>query len=252
MKVNWDERMQMMFGLKPGTFGKTYQAFEDLVNEEDLPHIQNAIQSAVEQDIPYETVFRTKPKEGKPRYITSKALISKDKNGKAVSFTGVCFDVTELREGTEKLVSKLNEELLRSNKELEQFAYVASHDLQEPLRMVSSFTQLLEKNYKDKLDEQAMEYIHFAVDGSKRMYDLLNGLLAYSRINTKGKEFIKVDLPHALESASKNLSLIIKEKGVVIKSDELPEIRGDASQMIHLFQNLISNSIKFNLKVSQN
>jgi PAS domain S-box-containing protein len=244
----WDEKMELMFGIKPGTFGKTYQAFADLVNEEDLLHIQKAIHSAVEHNIPYETVLRTKLKEGKQRYITSKALLSKDNNGKAVSFTGVCFDITELREGTEKLVAKLNEELLRSNKELESFAYVASHDLQEPLRMVTSFTQLLAHHYKDKLDDRAMEYISFAVDGSKRMYDLLNGLLSYSRINSKGKEFDKIDLTEALDNATKNLRLIITEKKVIIKSETLPVVNGDASQLNQLFQNLISNSIKFSMR----
>ncbi len=181
----------------------------------------------------------------KTKYISSKALVNKDKDGKPVSMTGVCFDVTGLKEGTEQLVSKLNEELLRSNKELESFAYVASHDLQEPLRMVSSFTQLLEQQYKDKLDDKAHEYIHFAVDGSKRMYDLLNGLLAYSRIHTKGKEFKSVELAQVLENSTKNLALTIKERNAIIKSDELPAVNADESQMIQLFQNLISNSIKF-------
>jgi PAS domain S-box-containing protein len=244
-QVIWDERMEIMVGLAPGTFGRTYKAFENLVNEEDLPHIHKAITKAMERDLPYETVFRTRPPEGKPKYISTKALIKKDKSGKPVSFSGVCFDVTGLREGTEQLVSQLNEELLRSNKELANFAYVTSHDLQEPLRMVTSFLQLLSLQYKDKLDDNAQEYINFAVDGSKRMYDLLNGLLAYSRIHTKGKEFNRVVLTHALEGATQNLSLTIKEKNVEIKSDTLPVVRGDTSQMIQLFQNLISNSIKF-------
>jgi len=159
---------------------------------------------------------------------------------------GVCFDVSGLKEGTEQVILKLNQELLRSNKELESFAYVASHDLQEPLRMVTSFTQLLHKQYEDKLDERAHEYINFAVDGSKRMYDLLNGLLAYSRIHTKGKQFYPVDLNKALEIATKNLTLNIEEKNAVIKSDELPTVIADENQMTHLFQNLISNGIKFN------
>lgn len=244
-EVVWDERMEIMFGLKPGSFGRTFKAFENLVNEEDLSHIQKAINKALKLDLPYETVFRTKPRKGKTKYISTKALVYKDKHGKPVSFTGVCFDVTGLREGTEKLILKLNEELLRSNTELENFAYVASHDLQEPLRMISSFTQLLSQQYKDKLDDKAQEYIHFAVDGSKRMYDLLNGLLAYSRINSKRKEFNRIELNRVLESATKNLSLKIEERNAVIKSDELPAVIADENQMIQLFQNLIANSIKF-------
>lgn len=241
----WDERMEKMFGLKPGTFGKTYTAFENLINEEDISHIQKAIRNALDKELPYETLFRTKPKKGKTKFISSKALVLKDKNGNPEILTGVCFDVTDLQEGTEKLISKLNEELLRSNKELERFAYITSHDLQEPLRMITSFTQLLAKQYGDKLDDRANEYIDFAVNGAKRMYDLLNGLLDYSRIHTKGKDFSNVNLMGVLEITLKNLALKIKERKAVIRSDELPSVIGDESQMVHLFQNLISNSIKF-------
>jgi PAS domain S-box-containing protein len=244
-EVVWDERMEKLFGLKPGTFEKTYNAFERLVNEEDISHIQKAIKDSLEKDLPYETVFRTRSENEKPRFISSRAIVNKDNDGKPINFIGVCFDVSGLQEGTEKLVSKLNEELLRSNKELESFAYVASHDLQEPLRMVSSFTQLLEMQYKDKLDDKALEYIHFAVDGSKRMFDLLNGLLAYSRIQTKGKEFKKVELKQVLATTTQNLTLTIKERNADIKSDDLPVISGDMVQLIQLFQNLLANAIKF-------
>lgn len=241
----WDERMEKMFGLKPGTFDKTYTAFENLINEEDISHIQKAVRNVLDNGTPYETVFRTKSKKGKTKFISSKALLHKDNNGNPDILTGVCFDVTGLQEGTEKLVSKLNEELLRSNKELERFAYITSHDLQEPLRMVTSFTQLLSKNYGDKLDNNAREYIDFAVDGAKRMYELLNGLLDYSRVHSKGKEFNHVDLTSILEITLKNLSLKIEERKAVISADSLPTIIADEGQMIHLFQNLISNSIKF-------
>lgn len=248
-EVFWDERMEKMFGLKSGTFGGTYKAFEQLVNEEDLSHIQKAVSKALEKDLPYETVFRIKFDDNQTKYISTKALVNKDKDRKPISFTGVCFDVTGLREGTEQLVLKLNEELLRSNKELENFAYVASHDLQEPLRMVSSFTQLLEHQYRDKLDDRAQEYIRYAVDGAKRMYDLLNGLLDYSRIHTRGKEFKRVDLTRILEIAKRNLTLMIEEKNASIKSNTLPEVDADEGQMILLFQNLIANSIKFSIEI---
>ncbi len=240
-----DERLEKMWGLEPGTFGGTFNAFECLINEEDISHIRMAVRSAIENDLPFETVFRTQS-DHKTKYLSLKAQTNKDRDGKPVSMIGVCFDVTGLKEGTEQLILKLNEELLRSNKELESFAYIASHDLQEPLRMVTNFTQLLKQQYKEKLDGNAMEYIDFAVDGSRRMYDLLNGLLAYSRIHTRGKQFNHVDLNHVLESAVKNLTINIKERNAVIKSDKLPHVNVDQNQMIHLFQNLISNGIKFN------
>lgn len=242
-----DEKLELMFGLKPGTFGKTYAAFEALINEEDVNHLQAAIKTSLENDQPYETIFRLNIKN-KTKYISSKGIVNRDKEGKPISMIGVCIDITGLKEGTEQLIAKLNEELLRSNKELEHFVYVASHDLQEPLRLVTSFTQLLERQYKDKLDDNAKDYIRFAVDGSKRMYDQLNGLLAYSRIHTKQRISNNVDLNKVLEIATNNLTLNIKEKEATIKSDNLPVVNADTSQMVQLFQNLISNSLKFSLK----
>lgn len=149
---------------------------------------------------------------------------------------------------TEEKLSELVDELKRSNNELEQFAYIASHDLQEPLRMVSSFTQLLERKYKDKLDEDAQEYIRFAVDGAKRMQTLINDLLTYSRVTTHGKEFVKIDLNDIMKRALFNLEIAIKENDAIIEVDELPEIYADGFQMVQLFQNLIGNAIKYRSK----
>jgi PAS domain S-box-containing protein len=245
-EVIWDKRTEKMFGLLPGTFGKTFESFISLIHEEDIPHIRKAISAAIENSKPYETIYRVNSAKGKIKFISAKALVNRDPEGKPVSMTGVTFDVTELREGTEQLILKLNSDLLRSNKELESFAYIASHDLQEPLRTITSFTQLLSHKYRDKLDDRANEYIDFIVDGAVRMYDLLNGLLDYSRINTKGNIFQPVDLSGILVTAQKNLSLKIKETGSVVKADKLPVISGDENQMVQLFQNLIANAIKFN------
>lgn len=133
----------------------------------------------------------------------------------------------------------------RSNRELEQFAYVASHDLQEPLRMVSSFTQLLEQRYSDQLDDRAKKYIGFAVDGAMRMQRLINDLLTYSRINTKGQSLESVESGVALDEALRNLSTTIAESETVITHDDLPAVRADATQLLQVFQNLIANAIKF-------
>jgi PAS domain S-box-containing protein len=244
-EVIWDERMEKMFGLEPGTFGGTYNDFESLVHEEDLPHMKKALEDALEFDKPYETVYRTNPVYGVSNFISSKGLVTKDREGKPLNMAGVCFDVTGMKQGTEQVLLRLNEDLLRSNMDLQQFAYVASHDLQEPLRMVSSFTQLLELRYGDKLDEDGKEYIHYAVEGSKRMYELLNGLLAYSRIQTRGKEFTEVSMNDVLQKVIENLSLIVNETGAHIDISSLPVIMADESQMIQLIQNLIENSIKF-------
>ena len=136
-------------------------------------------------------------------------------------------------------------ELGRSNTELEQFAYVASHDLQEPLRMVASYVQLLARRYKGKLDSEAEEFIGFAVDGSKRMQDLIQALLAYSRIGTKGRQFAPTDCEVVLQIALKNLQIAIEDSQARITHDPLPTVMGDATQLGQLFQNLIGNAIKF-------
>jgi two-component system, chemotaxis family, sensor kinase Cph1 len=248
-EVIWDEKLERMFGLDPGTFGKTFSAFERLVHEEDIPQVEKALKNTIEKGMPFETIFRTKTELGKIKYISSKAFVNKDNIGKLVRFSGVCFDITGMREETENLILELNEELLRSNKDLESFAYAASHDLQEPLRMVTSYTQILEMKYKDILDEKGLEYIHFASEGAKRMYELLNGLLDYSRIHKKGKAFNAVNMNQVLDAVLKNLSFKIEEKKAVIKIHKLPNVVADESQMIQLFQNLISNSIKFSTKI---
>lgn len=243
--VTWDARMEKIFGIEPGKFGKTYSDFENAINEEDLAHFREALSNTVKKDNALETIIRTRGENGASRYVSTKALVNKYKNGKPAGLMGVCFDVTSMKKGTEQALIRLNEELMRSNKDLEQFAYVASHDLQEPLRMVSSFTQLLEMRYQDKLDEDGKEFIKYAVEGSKRMYFLLNGLLAFSRVNTRGKEFEKVRMSEVIGKVLKNLSLKIEEKKAEIICKKLPVVFADENQMIQVCQNLIGNSLKF-------
>ena len=149
-----------------------------------------------------------------------------------------------VRERTKEL-EKLNEALLKSNRELENFAYITSHDLQEPLRMVTSFTQLLAHKYGDRLDQDARDYIGFAVDGAKRMYELINGLLSYSRISRNEVKFSVVDLNKVIEEVRANLKLVIQERNSVVESGDLPEVYADKTQMLQLLQNLVANGIKF-------
>jgi signal transduction histidine kinase len=157
-------------------------------------------------------------------------------------------EVKSAKEKLERVNSMLTvqaAELARSNTELEQFAYVASHDLQEPLRMVASYVQLLARRYKGKLDSEAEEFIGFAVDGSKRMQDLIQALLAYSRIGTKGRQFAPTPCEVVLQNALKNLQIAIEDSKAKITHDPLPTVMGDSIQLGQLFQNLIGNAIKF-------
>ena len=157
---------------------------------------------------------------------------------------GSLVDVTERKQVEERL-NQITAEMQRSNTELEQFAYVISHDLQEPLRMVSSYTQLLAKRYSNKLDSDADEFIAYAVDGAKRMQILLHGLLDYSRVGTRGKPFSLVNCEHVVEQAMANLKIAIEESGAAVSYDVLPTVMGDEGQLVQLFQNLIGNAIKF-------
>lgn len=157
---------------------------------------------------------------------------------------GNLIDVTERKQAEEKL-KQITAEAQRSNTELEQFAYVISHDLQEPLRMVSSYTQLLAKRYQGKLDADADEFIAYAVDGAKRMQTLLYDLLEYSRVGTRGKPFSLADSKDIVEQAMANLKIAIEESGAVVTYDTLPTVMADEGQLVRLFQNLIANAIKF-------
>jgi len=148
------------------------------------------------------------------------------------------------RNAEEKLI-KTVAELERSNKELGEFAYVASHDLQEPLRTISSYVQLLERRYKDKLDSDASEFIAYAVEGAARMQRLINDLLTYSRVGTRGRPFEAADSGHALGQAIANLQQTIEENEAVVFNEDMPPVHGDEIQLTQLFQNLIENAIKF-------
>jgi signal transduction histidine kinase len=137
------------------------------------------------------------------------------------------------------------EELARSNRDLEQFAYVASHDLQEPLRMVATYTQLLAERYQGKLDADADKYIHYAVDGALRMQKLVQDLLAFSRVGRQGLAPQNTDCNAVLETSWKNLEAAIRESGAVVEHAQLPVVMADSSQLVQVFQNLIGNAIKF-------
>ena len=153
-------------------------------------------------------------------------------------------DVTE-RKRLEKLAVEKLEELARSNSELEQFGYVASHDLQEPLRAVSSCVQLLQKRYEGQLDQRADEFISHAVDGTKRMQTLITDLLAYSRVSTQSRPFELVNCETALDEALANLAIAISESDAVVTHDPLPTLMAEPVQVTQVFQNLIGNAIKF-------
>lgn len=169
-------------------------------------------------------------------------------NGEQVIYASL-YDITERKRAEERL-REYAESLAQSSAELEQFAYVASHDLQEPLRMIGSYLKLLEQRYQGKLDSDAEDLIHFAVDGANRLQRMINDLLVFSRVHTRGKEFTDISAESALGNATENLKLAIEENGAELTHDPLPIVRADATQLTLLFQNLLSNAIKFKGKAA--
>jgi PAS domain S-box-containing protein len=189
-----------------------------------------------------EVLYRTR--NGKRLTVLFSSALLRDAKGAMQGVVCVAQDLTE-RNRAEAALRAYAQDLARSNAELEQFAYVASHDLQEPLRMVASYTQLLARRYKGRLDADADEFITFAVDAATRMQRLINDLLAYSRVGTKGKPFETTNLSDVMNHVLASLKLAIEESGARVAIDPLPTLMADPVQMGQLFQNLLGNAIKF-------
>lgn len=175
-------------------------------------------------------------------YIVDRLIF--DKEGRVTGIRSTVQDIRQRKKAEEKLKETLAE-LERSNVDLEQFAYAASHDLQEPLRMVSSYVQLLAKRYQGKLDSDADDFIEYVVDGASRMQGMINDLLVYSRVGRLEEPLKPVDCQAVLEQVLANLEAAIEESGAVVTHDTLPEVSADTSQLVQLFQNLIGNAVRF-------
>jgi PAS domain S-box-containing protein len=180
---------------------------------------------------------------GKRIWHFSSAPLGRLADGRRIVIS-MAMDVTE-RKRAEVALAEHGRELARSNAELEQFAYVASHDLQEPLRMVASYLQLLERRYKGKLDADADDFIHFAVDGATRMQGLINDLLTYSRVGTTSREFAPTACDEVLDEVLANMAAAIDDHRATVTREKLPIVAADRTQLVQLFQNLIGNAIKF-------
>jgi PAS domain S-box-containing protein len=214
--------------LRPSEISDSKSKLQTILRGEKIPVFERTLVAKDGSLIPFEnSVFTVKDENGQIKFIQS-----------------ILRDLRERKEAEKKLQKSLND-LERSNEELLQIVYVTSHDLQEPLRMVASFTQLLEKRYSDQLDDTAREFIQFAVDGANRMQNLINALLMYSRVRTCGKPFQSIDCMEVLGQALINLKQAIEENHAIVTNDELPTVIVDEDQLVQLFQNLISNALKF-------
>ncbi|MEG4342512.1 PAS domain S-box protein [Microcoleus sp. A003_D6] len=212
--------------------------------DEEAKHSANDLMARRQQGIAEKHDFKLKSKDGKDVWTYMSASPVMDRTGDMVSCCTLVYNITDRKEAEQQML-QLTTDLKRSNQELEQFAYVASHDLQEPLRAVTSYTQLLAQRYQGHLDAKADKYINHIVEGAARMQQLVNDLLAYSRLGTRGQEFEIADCNAVVEQSLENLQIAIAETKATITYEALPTVMADEFQLIQLFQNLIGNAVKF-------
>ena len=219
--------------------------WKEITYPNDIQESTNIVQSLLKgekESAHYEK--RYIHKNGNIIYTDVNTTLLRDSNNEPQYFITTISDITERKQIQLTLENTLKE-LERSNKELEQFAYVASHDLQEPLRKVKNFAELFAKKYAGALDEKADQYIYYMTSGTDRMQNLILDLLTYSRVSTRGKEFVKTNLNSVVNEVKENLQISIEENNIKITYEELPIIEADESQIKQVFQNLLSNAIKF-------
>jgi PAS domain S-box-containing protein len=250
-KITWNDGVCKMFNLSDPAGATKANWWSDNLHPEDKERVEEKINHYLEHLIPrWEDEYRMKAGDTY-KYINDRGYIIFNEQNKPVRMIGAMQDLTE-RKSHEIMLQNLNNslekragELAESNTELERFAYVASHDLQEPLRMVSSFLQLLEKRYKDKLDNKAHEYINYAVDGAERMKRLILDLLEYSRVNSSKAEVEEVDLNEIIKDLMVTYKNLLHETNGTIKVETMPVINGYRTQILQLFQNLVGNACKY-------
>lgn len=251
-EVEWGEGVKRMFQIQDLSEMKKMDGWLNNLHHEDRERVESKLRDHFNQkESHWEDEYRFKTNENTYKYISARGYTIYDDQNAPVRMIGVMQDLTE-RKAHETMLEQLNfnlekraKELSESNAELERFAYVTSHDLQEPLRMVTSFLQLLEKRYKDKLDQKAHEYITYAVDGAERMKRLILDLLEYSRVNSSVIEKEDVNVNEVIEDLRLTYKNLLQETNGTINSEKLPLIKGNKTQILQLFQNLIGNAFKY-------
>lgn len=251
-QVDWNERAKEMFLVSDPSVLNMIDWWYNHLHDMDRERVITKLQKHIEQHIPnWEDEYMFKAGDDTYKYIYDRGYIIYNENNEPVRMIGAMQDLTE-RKSHENMLQKLNmslerraKELAESNEELERFAYVASHDLQEPLRMVTSFLQLIQKRYNDKLDSKGHQYIRYAVDGAERMKKLILDLLEYSRVNSSKVEFQQVDVNEIVQEVKKTYKSLLKETDGTVRAGEMPTIKANKTQILQLFQNLIGNAIKY-------
>jgi PAS domain S-box-containing protein len=241
--LEWSPRAKAMFGLDEHA-EVTHASFLAAMHPEDREGADAAIKAALAGKTDCDMEYRAVWPDGTVRWIYDLGRAYEDASGTPVRMAGSMLDITDRKLAEEELRA-LTDDLVRSNAELEKFAYIASHDLQEPLRMMASYTQLLQRRYKGRLDSDADEFIAYAVDGATRMQTLINDLLAYSRVGTHGSPFASTDLDVVLDGVLRAMGPSIAEAHATVTREHMPLVDCDAVQIGQVFQNLIANAVKF-------
>ncbi len=252
-KLFWGRGFKLLFGYDQDRFPPNIERWEAMVHPDDAKRVSASLNAALENPKTSKWVeeYRFKKNDGSYCFVIDRGGIIRNEAGTPTRMVGTMQDITAAKAYEEALV-KLNKQLAHqkleleaSNKELEQFAYVASHDLQEPLRMVSSFLTQIERRYSDKLDDRGKEYIHYAVDGSKRMRQIILDLLNYSRLSRFDHEPERIDLNELMAHVINLHQHIIDELNAEIHVDQMPTVYAFKAPMTQLFQNLIGNALKY-------
>ncbi len=242
--ITWDEYIHPLFGMKPGTFPGKYEAFLELVHPDDRDQVHGEVVSAVEEDVPYDTEFRVVWPDRTVHTIGARGKVYRDAAGRPLRMTGVCWDVSARKQAEDDL-RRVAQELARSNAELEQFASIASHDLQEPLRKIQAFGDLLASTAGPALDEQARLYVERMQDAVRRMRMLIDDLLNFARVASGARSFAEVDLGRVAREVVSDLEGRLQASGGRVEIGELPQLESNPTQMRQLLQNLVGNALKF-------
>ncbi len=249
----WGEGFNLLFDEEISGIYYDNHKWLDKIHPEDRPKVSKYLAATLNDHTKtnFESEYRIVSHQNSLKYVVDKATIIRNKSGSPTRMVGAIQDITR-RKAYEESLKILNSELIKSNreleitnKELEQFAYVASHDLQEPLRMISSFLGLIEKKYQKILDEKGLQYIHFAVDGAKRMREIILDLLEFSRVGNITESKKPTDLNVLLQEVIQLNNKAIQDKNAIIHLDDLPTVTCHSNSIIQLFQNLISNALKY-------
>ncbi|HXG85954.1 MAG TPA: PAS domain S-box protein [Pyrinomonadaceae bacterium] len=243
-KIVWSDELFRIFGLTPQEFAGTYEAYFERVHPDDREFVTTMIGRAMNEKQFPDYEHRLVQTDGSIRNIQAKAIVFLNEHGTPVRMTGTAQDITERKMAEEKM-KKFAAELQRSNSELQDFASVASHDLQEPLRKIQSFADELKINISHSIDKDDLDSLDRMIAAAGRMRNLINDLLAFSRITSMAKPFVPVDLNSLLKEVLSDLEIRARDSNAQIEAGHLPIIDADPLQMRQLFQNLIGNALKF-------